>query len=93
VNNAPSLDDLTRLQQAATVGVVLLGAGSFVMSHDALHQLTVASQVPRPLACIWPVIVDGFIITASLAVLHTVLRGHGRRATRGCSSSSSPRSP
>jgi len=37
--------------------------------YDALHQFALTNQVPRPLAWIWPLIVDGFIITASLAVL------------------------
>ncbi len=64
---------IARLEHAATAGVLLLAAGSFVLSYDALHQLAVANHVPRPLAWIWPLIVDGFIITASLAVLHAVL--------------------
>jgi hypothetical protein len=62
-----------RLEHAATIGVVLLALGSFVLSYDALHQLAVDNHVPRPLAWIWPLIVDGFIITASLAVLHATL--------------------
>ncbi len=64
---------IARLEHAATAGVLLLAAGSFVLSYDALHQLAVTNHVPRPLAWIWPLIVDGFIITASLAVLHAVL--------------------
>ncbi len=62
-----------RLEHAATIGVVLLALGSFVLSYDALHQLAVDNHVPKPLAWIWPLIVDGFIITASLAVLHAIL--------------------
>lgn len=65
---------ISRLEHAATVGVVLLALGSFVLSYDALHQLAVHNHAPKPLAWIWPLIVDGFIITASLAVLHAVLR-------------------
>jgi hypothetical protein len=68
----------TRLERAATAGVVALAAGSFALSYDALHQLAEANQVPRPLAWIWPLIVDGFIIVASLAILHAVQ--HGRTA-------------
>jgi hypothetical protein len=64
---------IKRLEQATT-SVLMLAAGSFVLSYDALHQLAVANHVPKPLAWIWPLIVDGFIITASLAVLHAVLR-------------------
>ena len=66
-------DGIGRLEHAATAGVVLLAAGSFVLSYDALHQLAVTNHVPKPFAWIWPLIVDGFIITASLAVLHAVL--------------------
>jgi len=64
--------DATTVERAATAGVVALAAGSFALSYDALHQLAVANQVPRPLAWIWPLIVDGFIIVASLAILHAV---------------------
>ena len=70
---------VTRLEQAATAGVIALATGSFVLSYDALHHLAESNQVPRPLAWIWPLIVDGFIITASLAVLHAVLRGRSAR--------------
>jgi hypothetical protein len=69
---------VTRLEHATTAGVITLAAGSFVLSYDALHQLAMVNHVPRPLAWSWPLIVDGFIITASLAVLHAVLR---RRST------------
>ena len=70
---------IARLEHAATAGVLLLAAGSFVLSYDALHELAVTNHVPRPLAWIWPLIVDGFIITASLAVLHAVLLARASR--------------
>jgi hypothetical protein len=62
------------IDRAATAGVVALATGSFALSYDALHQLAVANQVPKPLAWIWPLIVDGFIIVASFAILHAVQR-------------------
>lgn len=68
-------DGIGRLEHAATMGVVLLAIGSFVLSYDALHQLAVTNHVPKPLSWIWPLIVDGFIVTASLAVLHAILTG------------------
>lgn len=71
-------DGLGKLEHAATVGVVLLAVGSFVLSYDALHQLAVANGVPQPLAWVWPLIIDGFIITASVAALQSILAG--RRA-------------
>lgn len=64
---------LGKLENCATAGVVLLAVGSFVLSYDAMHQLAVTNHVSRPLAWIWPLIVDGFIVTASLAVLHAIL--------------------
>jgi hypothetical protein len=73
--NPTTTTGVGRLERATTGGVLALAAGSFVLSSDALHQLAIANHVPRPLAWIWPLIVDGFIITASLAVLHAVLRG------------------
>ncbi len=66
--------DAVTVERAATAGVTALAAGSFALSYDALHQLAVANQVPKPLAWIWPLIVDGFIIVASLAILHAVQR-------------------
>ena len=66
-------DGIGSLEHAATAGVILLAAGSFVLSYDALQQLAVTNHVPKPLAWIWPLIVDGFIVTASLAVLHAIL--------------------
>lgn len=76
--NPETRRDANLIDRAATTGVVALAAGSFALSYDALHQLAVANQVPRPLAWIWPLIVDGFIIVASLAILHAVQ--HGRTA-------------
>jgi len=43
------------------------------MSYDALYGLALAEGVPRRLAWLWPLVVDGFIVVASLAVLHAVL--------------------
>jgi len=71
--------DANSVERAATAGVVALATGSFALSYDALRQLAVANQVPKPLAWIWPLIVDGFIITASLAILHAVQRGRTAR--------------
>jgi hypothetical protein len=70
--NRETRRDATSVERAATAGVVALAAGSFALSYNALHQLAEANQVPKPLAWIWPLIVDGFIITASLAILHAV---------------------
>jgi hypothetical protein len=67
-----------RIQQVTTGGVAGLAAGAFLLSYDALHQLARTSHVPALLAWLWPLIVDGFILVASLAVLDAVHTG--RRA-------------
>jgi hypothetical protein len=61
-----------RIQRVTTAGVAGLAAGAFLLSYDALHQLARTSHVPAVLSWLWPVIVDGFIVVASLAVLQAV---------------------
>lgn len=48
-------------------GVFVLAGSSFALSFNALAELAVASGVPEHLAFLWPVIVDGFIVVATLA--------------------------
>ena len=67
-----------RIQALSTAGVTGLATGAFLLSYDALHQLARTSHVPAVLAWLWPLIVDGFILVASLAVLDAVHTG--RRA-------------
>ena len=68
-----------RIQQVTTAGVAGLAVGAFLLSYDALHQLARTSHVPAPLAWLWPLIVDGFILVASLAVLDAVHTGRRAR--------------
>lgn len=49
---------------AVTDAVLALGA--FVLSFDALRELAVVAGVRPALAWIWPVIVDGFIVVATI---------------------------
>jgi len=58
---------------ATTVGVITLAMAGFTMSYGALHGLALEEGVPARLAWLWPLVVDGFIVVASLAVLHAVL--------------------
>jgi len=62
-----------RIRRASTTGVLALAVGGFSMSYGALHGLALAEGVPASLAWLWPLIVDGFIVVASLSVLHAVL--------------------
>ncbi|BEP13314.1 hypothetical protein acdb102_16250 [Acidothermaceae bacterium B102] len=68
-----------RIQTVTTAGVAGLAIGAFLLSYDALHQLARTSHVPAPLAWLWPLIVDGFILVASLAVLDAVHTGQRAR--------------
>ena len=51
---------------AITVGI---GAASFVLSFAALHDLAARAGIPVQLAWLWPLIVDGTILQATMAVV------------------------
>jgi hypothetical protein len=60
------------LNRGTTSGVVGLAVAGFAMSYDALHSLAAQQGVPAPLAWLWPLVVDGFIVVASLSVVRAV---------------------
>lgn len=62
-----------RIRRVSTAGVAGLAVSGFAMSYGALHSLARDSGVPATLAWLWPLVVDGFIVVASLSVLHAVL--------------------
>jgi DNA-binding CsgD family transcriptional regulator len=68
----------------ATITAVLvlaLATGAFVLSYDALRDLAGSNGVDPGLTWIFPLIVDGFIIVASLSVLRNgLLREGGKLA-------------
>jgi hypothetical protein len=66
------------IHRSTTIGVVALAMAGFAMSYGALHGLALEEGVPARLAWLWPLVVDGFIVVASLSVLHAVLE---RRST------------
>jgi Protein of unknown function (DUF2637) len=55
--------------RVSAVGVLVLAAAAFTLSYDALHQLALDSRVRPGLAWMWPVVIDGTIVVALLAVL------------------------
>jgi uncharacterized protein DUF2637 len=55
--------------RVSAAGVLVLAAGAFTLSYDALHQLALDSQVRPGLAWLWPVVIDGTIVVALLTVL------------------------
>ncbi len=59
--------------------IVGLASGAFVLSFRALNDLAVASGIDNGIAWIWPLIIDGFIITATIAAF--ALRGRGAKTT------------
>jgi hypothetical protein len=68
--------ELTRLlregrwvQPTSAAGVLGIGAAAFLLSYDALHSLALASGVRPGLARIWPGVLDGFIVVATLTVV------------------------
>ncbi|MFI5501764.1 DUF2637 domain-containing protein [Nocardia asteroides] len=54
---------------SAVVIVIAIGAAAFVLSFAALRDLAVRAHTPEGLAWLFPVIVDGTIIQATIAVL------------------------
>ncbi|MGP5008846.1 DUF2637 domain-containing protein [Brachybacterium tyrofermentans] len=59
---------------AAASGTVLIGAGAFWLSFVALADLAVRSGIEAGQAWIWPLLVDGLIVVATVAVV--ALDGH-----------------
>jgi uncharacterized membrane protein YidH (DUF202 family) len=60
------------LQLARTAAVVItvgIGIASFVLSFTALADLAVRAGIPKHLAWLWPLIVDGTILQATMAVV------------------------
>ncbi|HEX9086736.1 MAG TPA: DUF2637 domain-containing protein [Arthrobacter sp.] len=56
---------------------VLIAAGAFVLSFASLTDLAARSGISTSLAWIWPIIVDGLIVAATVAIV--ALAGHDRR--------------
>jgi hypothetical protein len=57
------------VQPVSAAGVLGIGAAAFLLSYDALHSLALASGVRPGLARIWPGVLDGFIVVATLTVV------------------------
>ncbi|GAA4365371.1 DUF2637 domain-containing protein [Paeniglutamicibacter cryotolerans] len=62
----------------AVAATVLIAIGAFVLSFAALTDLAQRSGIEANLAWIWPIIVDGMIVAATVAIV--ALNGHSRRA-------------
>ena len=64
----------------AVTGTILLALGAFWLSFTTLRDLAVLSGVPAEQAWIWPLIVDGVILEATISVV--ALRNSAQAARR-----------
>jgi hypothetical protein len=62
---------------AAVIITVVIAVASFVLSFSSLWDLAARSAWPTRLAWLWPVIVDGTIVLATMAIV--ALAGHRQR--------------
>lgn len=67
-----------RVVGASLAGTIVLAAGAFVLSFASLTDLAKLAGINPRLAWIWPLIVDGLIVVATMSIV--ALAGHGRRA-------------
>lgn len=63
----------------AVAGTLVIAVGAFWLSFTALTDLAARAGIPSTQAWVWPLIVDGIIVVATVAVV--ALAPHGRRAT------------
>lgn len=56
---------------------VLIAVGAFILSFASLTDLAARSGIDSSLAWIWPIIIDGLIVAATVAIV--ALAGHDRR--------------
>jgi len=79
MTTAPSMDALQRLNRIADRWtpkiVVLVIAAAFVLSYAALLSLAIEAGYHAWLAWLWPLVLDGVVIAASLSLLKRQARG------------------
>ncbi len=62
-----------RIQRVTTCGVAGLALAGFAMSYEAPNALARDNGVSAGLAWLWPLVVDGFIVVASMSVVRAVI--------------------
>ena len=67
------------VEGTARGGTVLIALGAFWLSFTALTDLATMAGISPVQAWVWPLIVDGVILVATISVV--ALSAHGRRAT------------
>jgi hypothetical protein len=74
----PAATPLSRPIIAVGIGsTILIAVGAFVLSFASLTDLAARSGIDANLAWIWPIIVDGLIVAATVAIV--ALAGHDRK--------------
>lgn len=64
--------------RTSVAGTTLLAVGGFTLSFAALRDLAVRVGMPADLAWLWPLLIDGMIVEATLAVVALAQRGSRR---------------
>lgn len=64
--------------RTSVAGTTLLAVGGFTLSFAALRDLAVRVGMPADLAWLWPLLIDGMIVEATLAVVAMAQRGSRR---------------
>ncbi|MGY2126381.1 DUF2637 domain-containing protein [Nocardia gipuzkoensis] len=63
----------------ATAMTVLIATGAFWLSFTALRSLAITAGVPQAEAWLWPVIIEGSMAQATVALLALAYSGHGKQ--------------
>jgi len=80
---APGSAKMLRATRFAAVGITaVIGVASFILSFASLTDLAVRAGYNGDLAPLWPIIVDGTILSATMAVLALGAYGQQQRANR-----------
>lgn len=80
---APGSAKMLRATRVAAVGITaIIGIASFILSFASLTDLAIRAGYNRNLAPLWPIIVDGTILSATMAVLALGAYGQQQRSNR-----------
>lgn len=74
MNRRYSTSDKYIFRASATV-VVILALASGILSYSALQSLAVMSGIPPILSFLFPIVIDGLILSGTLLVLYFAIRG------------------
>jgi hypothetical protein len=67
------------IRTATAAGVLLLAVIAFVLSYDALYAVAAQAGIRHP--WLWPLVIDGFMVVASMSVLTHSRAGRSARET------------